>query len=113
MGGYIEASESMLKFISFIVIVASVCLTASLLGRSLEGLLNLIRLGWINKLLGVIFALMKISLFIGLALTVFNWANGTFELISQETIDKSLLYTPILNVSDSIFSHLLTILINA
>ena len=63
-------------------------------------------LGWLNKLLGVIFALLKCALIVGLVIMAFNSINGTFHLISDETLSNSLLYGPIRDTANNVFPYL-------
>ena len=61
LGQYIEATENTLKLIAFIIIMIAVFVGLALAGRLLEGVINFVMLGWLNKLLGVAFALLKTS----------------------------------------------------
>ena len=56
---YITASEQVLKIISFAIILIVTFIILGLLAKMLEGLLNLVTLGWVNKLLGGVFAIIK------------------------------------------------------
>ena len=47
-------SESVVKVLSFIVIIVVVCLCVVLLSRLLEKVIKITTLGWINRLLGVL-----------------------------------------------------------
>ena len=50
-------SESVVKVLSFIVIIVVVCLCVVLLSRLLEKVIKITTLGWINRLLGALLAL--------------------------------------------------------
>ena len=57
---YITASEQVLKVISFAIILIVTFLILGLVAKALEGILNLVMLGWVNKLLGGAFAIAEI-----------------------------------------------------
>lgn len=103
---YIEAPENVLRIAAFALIMVGVFITLGLLGKLLEGILNLVMLGWVNKLFGVIFAFLKTALITGLLIMVFNSINASLELVSAETLSESVLYTPLKNFADSVFPYL-------
>lgn len=69
-------------------------------------LLNVVMLGWLNKLLGAVFSFMKVLLLLSAALKSFDMANTKVDLISQETLAESKLYTPVKMVADTILPKL-------
>ena len=103
---YIEAPENVLRIAAFALIMVGVFITLGLLGKLLEGILNLVMLGWVNKLFGVIFAFLKTALITGIIIMVFNSINASLELVSAETLSESVLYTPLKNFADSVFPYL-------
>ena len=103
---YITASEQVLKIVAFALILVAVFFALGLLGRLLESILNFAFLGWVNKLLGVIFSLMKAFLILGLVILAFNALNSSFSLIKPEIIADSVLYEPLKNLADAIFPYI-------
>lgn len=99
-------TEKTLTVISFAIILIGVILILHLLGRLVTGILRGIMLGWADKVLGMVFSLLVTTLLIGLAIMVFESINGTFSLVSQETLDASVLYNPIKGISNTIFPYL-------
>lgn len=100
---YMSASEQILKIVAFALILVAVFLALGLLGRLLESILNFVLLGWVNKLLGVVFSLLKALLIIGLIILVFSSLNNNLGLVKPETIADSTLYQPIKDLADSVF----------
>ena len=76
IGQYIQASENVLHLVAFALIMVGVFLLLALLARLIESLVNFVMLGWLNKLLGVVFALIKSGLIIGLVIMAFNSLNN-------------------------------------
>lgn len=61
-----DVSPAVLQAIAFTIILLGVFFALTLAGKMLEGIVKIVMLGWLNKLLGVVFALLKVVLVIGL-----------------------------------------------
>lgn len=103
---YITASEQVLKIVAFALILVFVFLVLGLLGKLLESVLKLVMLGWVNRLLGVVFSLMKAFLIIGLVIIAFNSLNSSFGIVNPEVISDSVLYGPLKNLADAVFPYI-------
>ena len=107
---YITASEQILKIIAFALILVIVFIILGVLGKLLEGVLKLVMLGWVNKLLGVVFSLFKAFLIIGLVIIAFNALNNSFGIVKPEVISDSVLYEPVKSLADAIFPYIKSML---
>lgn len=103
---YISGSEQMLKVVSFALIFIAVIVVLTLLGKLLEGVVKLVMLGWLNRLLGVAFSLLKAGLLVGLGIMLFCSLNNTFGLISEEVLGESVLFPPLKNLAYTVFPYL-------
>lgn len=103
---YITASEQVLKIVAFALILIAVFLALGLLGKVLESILNFALLGWVNKLLGVVFSLLKALLLLGLVIIAFNALNSSLGFVKPEIIADSVLYTPLKDLADSVFPYI-------
>jgi membrane protein required for colicin V production len=77
-----------------------------MLGKMLESILKFAMLGWVNKLLGVTFSLMKAFLILGLVILAFNSLNNSFGLVKPEIIADSVLYDPVKSLADTVFPYI-------
>lgn len=100
---YISVSEQALKLISFAVILVGVSLALSALGKLVESLLGAIMLGWVNKLLGLVFALAKAILILGLLSMLFESVMTTFHITTPAVVADSALYPYLKSISDTVF----------
>ena len=107
---YLTASEQILKVVSFALILIAVFIVLGLIGKLLEGIIKLIMLGWLNKLLGVIFAMIKCLLILGLVVLAFNSLNTNFALVKPEILAESVLYPIIKDMADIVFPYLQSLL---
>ena len=107
---YLSGSEQMLKIAAFVLIFILTIVILTLLGRLLEKIVTLVMLGWVNRLLGAMFALMKWLLAMGLLALAFNSINKTFQLVDPELIAQSHLYPMITGIADIVFPYLKNLL---
>ena len=103
---YITASEQVLKLVSFALVMIVVFILLGLIGKLLDGIINLVMLGWMNRLLGAAFAVAKAILILGLLMIVFNSINANFNLVDPKVIEESVLYPILKEISDTVFPYL-------
>ena len=102
---YIETSEPILHIIAFVIIMIVAVLFFRLIGKGVETIVKLVLLGWLNKLLGVVFAILKVGLILGLVIIVFNTINAQVGLVKDEVLSSSVLYEPLKNAAYSVFPY--------
>ena len=85
--------------ITFLLVVIGIHLSAKILTK----LADFAFLGWINKIAGVIFSLLKTILALSVVLFIFEKININNMLLSKETQDSSMFYNPIQNISKAIY----------
>lgn len=88
--------------VTFIVVVVGVYI----LGKLLTKLVDIISLGLVNKLLGTIFGVVKYFIIVCVLLMIIDALNEKFQFISEETIQKSLLFQPFLNFAEKIYNSI-------
>ena len=107
---YLEAPEQVLRIVSFAVIMIVVFIILGLIGKLLHGIIQLVMLGWVNRLLGAAFAFAKAILILGVLILIFNSINANFNLVDAKVLEESVLYPIIKNISDTVFPYLKSIL---
>ena len=110
IGQFITASEQVLKVVAFAIILVIVFLVLAAVGKLLEGMFKLVMLGWLNKLLGVVFALIKTGLIVGLVIIAFSSLNETFKFVQESVLNESVLYPPLKNLALEVFPYIKNIL---
>ncbi len=106
LGNYIQGSEQVLRVVAFAIIIIVVIAALTLLGKLLEGMIRLVMLGWVNKLLGVLFSLLKTGLIVGLVIMAFCSLNDTFKFVSEDILNSSVLFPPLRSFANSVFPYL-------
>ncbi len=105
VGQVIHADERFLPAITFIVIFILILVIVHLFGKMLEKLVDLIALGWINKLLGGLFGIFKAALLLSVLLYLISIFDPHEKLITPKAKENSFLYKPV----SSLVPRLLTI----
>jgi membrane protein required for colicin V production len=85
--------------ITFIVIVILVHIVGNVVNKMVEAAL----LGFINRLAGLVFGILKSMLVLSVILVVFDRINSDVTIIHEDKIENSRLYKPIRNLAPSIF----------
>ena len=76
--------------ISFIITFIVVVVIVFFIGKILEKLINMVALGFMNKLVGGVFGILKAAVFMSIILLIINHFND--NLISEEKKEGSFLY---------------------
>lgn len=90
--------------ISFIITFVIIVFLVYLVGKLLEKVINMVALGFLNKLAGGIFGILKAALFMSIVLVILNHFNA--NLISTEKKQGSLFYTPIEVIAPALWQHI-------
>ena len=110
LGQHIEAEKELLNIIAFTIILVGVSIAFGLCRKLIEGLINLLKIGWVNRLLGALFALTACVLALGVIVLAFNSLNNAFGLVKSEVLSDSVLYPIIKDIADSVFPYLKSLL---
>ena len=103
---YVDMSERALNAVAFVVILVAISLLVLLVAKLLTKVAELAMLGWLNKLLGLVFALAVNALVIGVFIILFDTVNVKFGLVKPEVLDGSIVYTSRRDLSYLVFPYL-------
>ena len=101
-----DVNPQVMHVAAFLIFFMLYVLVFNLIGRLLEKLLKLVLLGWLNRLLGFVFSIATGFIVISLLLVLFASLNNTFEFVSQEVLDGSILYQPLYDFGAALFPYL-------
>ena len=94
---YISVTSFILTFIAVVVIVFFI-------GKILEKLVNIVALGFLNKLAGGVFGIIKAVVVVSIILLIINHFND--DLISKQKKKNSFLYGPIAGIAPILWKSL-------
>ena len=103
---YVNISETMLNVVSFALILVVISLAVLLVAKLFTKVAELAMLGWLNKILGLVFALAVNALVIGVFIILFDTINTKFELVKPDVLDASIVYTSLRDLSYLVFPYL-------
>jgi membrane protein required for colicin V production len=87
----INVKEEYLALIAFILTFIVFMILIRFLGRVISNLISTIHLGFIDKIGGIVFGLLKGALLVSVLIMVLN-IFGISDVIDEKTKDKSILY---------------------
>jgi len=106
---YVSWEERYITIVSFAITFGIIVVVISLLGKMFTKIADFASLGFLNKLLGGIFGVLKIGLILSIVLLVFSKLNDTIPFISDEQKEESILYEPIKNLAPTLFPNFLKV----
>lgn len=95
LAGFVHWNPKTIQVFAFIITFVLVLVGISLLAKFLTGIANFAYLGWINKLGGGVFRIIKTILIVSVFLNLFEKINFDNTFAKKETLDKSMFYRPI------------------
>jgi membrane protein required for colicin V production len=96
-------NKEYLNIIAFIVTFIGVLILVLLLGKMLEKVVNLLLLGFVNKLAGAVFGILKGALLLSILIFLINYFDVNSSIIKKEARTQSILYKNIEPVAPWIY----------
>lgn len=94
--------STFLPIVSFGLTFLAIVLIVRLLAYIIDRFLKLVALGFLSRILGGLFGILKVAFIISALLLVFNTFDSQLHLIPLEQKTNSLLYRPISNMVSTI-----------
>lgn len=102
----LEYDSDYLEILSFAITFILVVIGIILLAKVLTKVASFTSLGWANRLLGGIFGLIKMIFILSVILHFFHKINATGIFFPEEKLNESVLYNPVVQVSEFVFPTL-------
>ncbi len=96
---HLSISENALGLTSFALTFIIIVIAVHLLGKFLNKIIQIAALGFINRLAGLLFGLIKFLLLLIVVLFLFETLNNKFNWVSNESLGNSILYEPIIEIA--------------
>jgi len=106
----VELQPVWISVISFAVVFIAVALVGALVGKLLGLVIKVTMLGWLDRLLGIVFSLLKVAVVLSLLAYFLNSANELLEFISEDDLADSNFFKPLLDFADKVFPALKSII---
>ncbi len=95
-----------LNIISFVVTFVVIVILVHIVGNVVNKLIDTVMLGFVNRLAGLVFGILKSALILSVILVIFDKIDNDIEILSSEAKSESRLYEPIRSFAPSIFPFL-------
>lgn len=100
-------NDRYIKIASFLITFIAIVLIVNLAGKFLTKIADFAMLGLLNKIAGAIFGALKVAVILGALLIFLEKATSSFNFVNEETQTDSILYKPIRDIGDFVFSTVL------
>ena len=100
---YFDMTGKYVGIIAFIITFLIIVIVIHFIGMLVDKLMEAISLGFLNRLLGIFFGLIKSVLILSVVFTVLNSIDAHRSFLPKEKINKSMLYNPISDIAPAIF----------
>ena len=99
--------ERYINLTAFVITFILIVLIVHFLAQLLTKIASLAMLGWLNRLAGGIFGVVKVAVILGALLVFFDRVNTSAGIIKEDSMEQSVLYEPIKQIGAFIFDRVL------
>ena len=92
-----------LNIVSFIITFVVIVILVHIVGNTVNKLIETAMLGFVNKLAGLVFGLLRAALVLSIILLIFDRIDEDVEILSQDVKEESRMYEPIKNLAPTLF----------
>ena len=100
---YVDWSPRVMQMASFCLTFLGIVIMVHLIARAIQKIAKLAALGTLNRVLGIVFGMLKYLVIVAILIYLANSVNNKYRFIDQETMEKSLLYQPLVTVVPAIY----------
>lgn len=102
----IKVNPKYIEIIAFAITFLLVVVGIYLLAKFFTSITNFASLGWLNKIGGAVFSMLKTVLILSVLISLFQKININNMLVKEETLNNSVFYNPIQEVSKFMYPSL-------
>ena len=106
---YVDWEEKYISMVAFTTTFIGIVIVISLLGKLLTKAADFASLGFLNKILGGIFGLLKMGMILSVVLIIFDKLYSTIPFTDKNITEDSILFEPTRNLASLLFPNFLTI----
>ncbi|GAB4382897.1 MAG: hypothetical protein Kow0075_14900 [Salibacteraceae bacterium] len=99
---YFSAEGSWVGYIAFLITFIGVVFGVYALARLVERAVNLAALKPVNKILGLLFGLLKMGLIVSIALNLLVWVDRYLPVLSKSSPEESTLFVPVKKLAPTV-----------
>ncbi len=100
---FFDMTGQYVGLIAFIVTFAIIVVIIHFIGIIADKIVNAVSLGFVNRILGIVFGLLKTVLILSVFFVVMNVINDKKPFLPKELIENSIFFNPISDIAPVIF----------
>jgi len=100
---YFDMSGKYVGIIAFLITFIIIVIIIHFLGLLVDKFVTTLSLGFLNRLLGIVFGLLKTALILSVIFVVLNAIDAKRPFLPRETIEHSRLYYPVADLAPILF----------
>ncbi len=100
---YFDMTGRYVGIIAFIITFALIVVVIHFIGILADKIVNMASLGFINRILGIVFGLLKSVLIMSVCFSILNAIDAKKPFLPKKTLEESRLYHPISDIAPAIF----------
>ncbi|MCL3780389.1 CvpA family protein [Prolixibacteraceae bacterium JC049] len=104
--GWLESDIPYIGIIAFIITLALIVWLVHLVGKLAEKLIKAVALGPVNRVLGMVFGLLKAAFILSIILMVLQFFDVNEAVVSKKTRTSSYLYQPVRKFAPRVLNFL-------
>ena len=102
---YVDWSARVMQMASFCLTFIVIVIIVHLIARGIQKIAKLAALGGLNRLLGVIFGMIKYLVIVAILVYLTNSVNNRYRFITQDTLEKSIFFDPLVTLTRGIYPN--------
>jgi membrane protein required for colicin V production len=110
LADHVEWDETYITVVSFAATFFIIVIAIALVGKFLTKVADFAQLGFLNKLLGGLFSVLKFALVLSVLLLVLQRFSDTIPYFSEEDQEASVLYEPIKELAPTLFPRFVRVI---
>lgn len=100
---YFDMTGNYVGIVAFLITFVIIVIIIHFIGVLVDNLVKTLSLGFLNRLLGVVFGVFKTALILSVIFVVLNAIDAKHPFLPKETIARSKFYNPIADIAPAIF----------
>lgn len=100
---YFDMTGRYVGIIAFIITFALIVVIIHFIGILADKIINYASLGFVNRIFGIVFGLLKAILIMSVCFSILNAIDSKKPFLPRKTIEESRFYSPISDIAPAIF----------
>lgn len=106
LSNYVQTDIEILRLVAFGLIMIVTYLIFSIIGKYIKKAIRVTMLDWLDAFLGIFLSMLKVALFIGAIIIIFDALNEREMFFNSPLMEESLLYGHIKDFTYIIFPYI-------